>query len=139
MDFSAKFDELQKLLADARASAEAAVTESRDQIKQRIDEAQQSLDEATAETQQDAGEAEAKPRSKWAKLKADAATHRSDIKAKFEQGSRELDADVAAEEADWTEGDAISALDFAGWAINNARLDVLAAIESRSYADEHAT
>src|SRR5262245_14761688 len=36
MDFSAKFDELQKAVADARAAAEAAATESSDQIKQRI-------------------------------------------------------------------------------------------------------
>jgi hypothetical protein len=139
MDFSAKFDELQKAVADARASAEAAATESRDQIQQRIDETQQTLDETAADAQQEAGEAEAKARSKWAQLKADAAAHRSDIKAKLEQRSRAFDSDVAAQEAEWTEGDAIAALEFAAWAINNARLDVLAAIESRAYADEHAT
>ena len=40
MDFSAKLDELEQRAADAKTSAQAAVSESRDQLRQRIDQAQ---------------------------------------------------------------------------------------------------
>jgi hypothetical protein len=139
VDFSAKFDELQALLVEAKAAAEAAVTESRDRLKQQIDAAQQSLDQAAAEAQQEVSETEAKPKSKWVQLKADAAAWRSDVRGQLEQGSRELDGEVAAQQAEWADADASAALEFAAWAIDNARVDVLAAVYAHAYADEHAT
>jgi hypothetical protein len=39
MDFSAKLDDLQQRAADAKAAAQAAVSESREQLRQRIDQA----------------------------------------------------------------------------------------------------
>ena len=39
MDFSAKLDELQQRAAHAKAAAQAAVSESREQLRQRIDQA----------------------------------------------------------------------------------------------------
>jgi uncharacterized protein YhaN len=140
VDFSAKFDELQTLLVEAKAAAEAAATESRDRLKQQIDAAQQGLDRAAAEVEQEVSETDAaKAKSKWAQLRADAAAWRSDVRAQLEQGTRELDAEVAAEQAEWADADASAALDFVGWAIDNARVDVLAAVYSHAYADEHAT
>jgi hypothetical protein len=35
MDFSAQFDDLQKRVGEAKAAAQTAATESRDQLKQR--------------------------------------------------------------------------------------------------------
>jgi hypothetical protein len=39
MDFSAKLDDLQQRAAHAKAAAQAAVSESREQLRQRIDQA----------------------------------------------------------------------------------------------------
>ena len=50
----------------------------------------------------------------------------------------ELDAKTADSEADWAEGDAVAALDYADWTLSSARLAVLDAIYARSYADERA-
>ena len=55
MDFSAKLDDLQQRAAHAQAAAQAAVSESREQLRQRIDQAKvdvdrQSLDRASALT-----------------------------------------------------------------------------------------
>lgn len=50
MDFSAQFDGLQQRVVEAKAAAQTAATESRDQLKQRIDQAQDDLDQAVEET-----------------------------------------------------------------------------------------
>jgi hypothetical protein len=138
MDFSAKFDDLQRRVADAQAAAQAAATESRDQLKQRIHQAQDDVEVAVDDTKQQAGVAADEARSKWAQMMADAAARREDIKAKIDKRTRELDAKSAAKEADWAESDAFAALDYAGWTLSSARLAVLDAIYARSYADERA-
>jgi hypothetical protein len=138
MDFSGKFDELQQRVAEAKAAAQAAAAESRDQLKQRIHQAQDDLDRDVEGTKQEASQATADARSKWARMKVDAAAHRDDIKAKIDKRDRQLDAKAAASEAGWAEDDAFAALDYAAWTVTNARLAVLDAIDARAYADERA-
>lgn len=46
---------------------------------------------------------------------------------------------AAASDADWAEGGAAEALDFAEWAAYNAQLAVLDALDARAYADELAS
>jgi hypothetical protein len=138
MDFSAKFDALQQRVADAKSAAQAAATESRDQLRQRIDQAQVDMDLAAKDAQRQAGEEAASARSKWAQVKADATTKMDDVKAKIDKRTQQLDAKAAANDADWAEGDAAAAIDFAEWAADNARYDVLVAIDARAYADELA-
>jgi len=48
----------------------------------------------------------------------------------------QLDARIAANQADGAEADAADAIDFAVWTVDNARLAVLDAIDARAYADE---
>jgi len=52
--------------------------------------------------------------------------------------SRQLDAKVAARDADWAEVEAADALDFAEWALDSAQLAMLDAVDARTYADELA-
>jgi hypothetical protein len=40
----------------------------------------------------------------------------------------------AATDADWAEQDAAAAIDYAEWAVDNARLTILDAIDARAYA-----
>ena len=70
---------------------------------------------------------------------ADAAAKLDEGTAQVEQTRRCLDARGAAVEADWAEADAFDAIDYAEWAIDNARLAVLDAIDCRLRADELAT
>ena len=66
MDFTGQFNDLQKRVAEAQTAAQAAATESRGRLKQRIDQAQDDLDQAAADTEQKAREATAGTQSKWA-------------------------------------------------------------------------
>jgi hypothetical protein len=61
-----------------------------------------------------------------------------DAKAKIDKRNRQMDAKLAAREADWADADAADALDFAAWAVDNAELAILDAIDARVYADERA-
>jgi hypothetical protein len=131
MDFSAHFDAIRKHVDDAKAATQAAATESRDKLRQRIDEVQDTLDQTVADTQRGASEGAADAQSRWAQMKADAAARRDDIKAKIDKRTRQTDAKVAANEAD-----AVAALDYAAWTVDNARLAVLDAIDARVYADQ---
>ena len=48
-------------------------------------------------------------------VKADAAATISDVTANVDRRGRQMDAKVAAKEADWAETDSVERLDFAGW------------------------
>ena len=58
-----------------------------------------------------------------------------DLRTKIEQRNAQLDAAAAAGNADWAESDAI---DFAAWAIDNARVSLLYAIDAQINATERA-
>ena len=58
--------------------------------------------------------------------------------AKVDRRTRQLDAKAAATDADWVEADAADALDYAEWAVDNAQLAMLDAIDARVYADDLA-
>ena len=49
MGFSAQLDALQQRAAAAKAAAQAAATESREQLRQRIDQAQVDMDQAASQ------------------------------------------------------------------------------------------
>jgi ElaB/YqjD/DUF883 family membrane-anchored ribosome-binding protein len=138
MDFSAKLDDLQQRAADAKTSAQAAVSESRDQLRQRIDQAKVEVDLAAKDARQQVDDAAASARSKWAQLRADAAAKLDDFDARMDRRADQLDAKLAAPQADGAEADAADAIEFAAWTVDNARLAVLDAIDARVYADELA-
>jgi len=136
MDFSAKLDDLQQRAAHAKAAAQAAVSESREQLRQRIDQAKVDVDLAAMDARQQVGEAAASARSKWAQMKADAAAKLDDFEAKMDRRADQRDAKLAARQADGAEADAADAIEFAAWTVDHARLAVLDAIDARVYADE---
>jgi hypothetical protein len=138
MDFEKQLDDLRDHVSEVQASVQTAASETHDQVKQRIDRARTEMDKATDEARRNLANAAASDASKWAQLKADASTRMASVKAKVDQRSNEFDARVAATNADAAKADAYAAIDFADWAVENARLVILDAIDARVYADERA-
>jgi hypothetical protein len=138
MDFSSRFEGLEKRTAAALAAVKSAASESRDQLRERIDQAQVDLDLAGKNAKQKAGETAERAQSKWAQMKADATAKRDDVKAKIDKRNAQLDAKMAAKDADWAEAEAADAIDYAQWTVENARLLALDALDARAYADERA-
>jgi hypothetical protein len=97
------------------------------------------VDQKATDARQDAHAAADHARGKWAQLKADTAAKLDDFDAKMDRRADQLDAKLAASQADGAEADAADAIDFAAWTVDNARLAVLDAIDARVYADELAT
>jgi hypothetical protein len=138
MDFSATLDDLQQRAARAKAAAQAAVSESREQLRQRIDQARVDVNLGAKDARQQVDEAAASTRSKWAQLKADAAVKLDDLQEKMDRRADQRDAKVAVRQADGAEADAADAIEFAAWTVDHARLAVLDAIDARIYADQLA-
>ena len=138
MDFSARVDELQQRVAATKAAVQAAATESREQLRQRIDQAQQDAKDAQQRAQQRADQTTDRARSKFAQMKADAAAKMDDVQAKIDKRTRAAGRQGRRHDADWAEADAADALDYAEWAVDNAQLAMLDAIDARAYADDLA-
>jgi hypothetical protein len=122
VDLSAKLDELQQRAGEAKAAAQAAASESREQLRQRIDQAKADVDQKASDARQDATAAAASAKSKWAEMKADAAAKLDDFEAKMERRADQRDAKLAARQADGAEADAADAIEFAAWTVDHARL-----------------
>jgi hypothetical protein len=137
VDYSAELDRLQQQVGQIRSAVQAAATESRDELRRQIDQAQTHTDRPAPESQQSPQAREAQ--SKWAKMRADANDKMTEVKARIDKRNRETDANVAAEEANWAENDALNAIDFASRTLDNARLAILDAIDGRAYADAQAS
>lgn len=138
MNFSEKLDALQQRVVDAKTAIQTATGESREQLKHRIDKAQGDAGQAVQHAEQETQQAAAGARAKWAQLKAEVAAKTGDAKAKIEERGRQLDAKAAAHDADWAEAEAADALDFATWAVGNAEVAILDAVDARLHADERA-
>ena len=86
---------------------------------------------AVAAGAQDKGEKAAKP-------KADASAKMGDVKAKIDRRTDQIDAKMAVQDAADAEADAMVAIEGAGWAVENARLQTLDAIDARAHAEQRA-
>src|SRR5512139_753984 len=136
MDLLTQFESLEKRTSTGRAQVQAASTESRAKLEQRIGQAQVDLGETDAK--QEVGAAADQGQSKWAQMRADASAKMEDIKAKIDKRDDQIDADMAAADADFAEAEASDAIGYAEWVVDNARLAVLDALDARAYASERA-
>src|SRR4029450_2405983 len=106
MEFSERLDALQQRVAAAKADVQAAATESREQIGKRIGQAQGDLDRAAKNAQQHTAPAADPARRHSARMRAGAAAKMEDAKAKIDKRNRQMDAKLAASDADWADADA---------------------------------
>ena len=138
MDFNKQLDDLENRVEQLKASVAAAAKENHEQVKQRLDQAQADTDRALAEAKQHASAAGDKAQSSWEHTRSDAKAHLDAFKAKAQRRANQVDADFAASDADMSEADAYAAIDYADWAVENARVAILDAIDARVTADEKA-
>jgi hypothetical protein len=120
----------------AKGAAEASMGESRKQLRQRIDQAKVDVSLAAEADRTQGGEVAASAKDRWAELKATATAKFVDVQAKIDRRADQLDARIAADDADWAEDDPAAAIDYAAWTVDNARLAMMDAIDAR--ADELA-
>jgi hypothetical protein len=125
------FDKLSEKIDEAKRSIRAAASESEAQLKAKVDEARKNADDRAAElsakTQATADQAE----SHWQQIQSEWDQHRQNVRRRIDQAKTAQDLDAAELRAEWAEGDARDAVDFAANAIDEAKYAMLDAILAR--------
>jgi hypothetical protein len=138
VDFDKDLEELRVRVAEVQASVKAAATETHDQIQERITQAKGDMDKDLKAAKADADRAGDEAKTKWTQVKTDAAAKVAQAKHNIDRRGDQFDADMAESDAEFAESDAAAAIDFADWAVENARVAILDAIDARVYAKQKA-
>jgi chromosome segregation ATPase len=138
MDFNKQLDDLENRVEELKASVTAAAHENHEQLKKRVDEAHAETDQALNNAKQQANAAADKAESSWEQTRLGAKARLDELKAKAQRRRDRVDANFAQNDADLAEADAYDAIDYADWAVENARVAILDAIDARVSADDKA-
>jgi len=138
MDVADQIDTLQKRAADVKSSFEQARHETNEQVKARLDQARAGIAARQSAAKQKAGRAASRAQSQWKSMRADAATKMQDLQDRIARKRDQHDVKMAEEDAEAAEEDAADALDCATWAVEQAQVTVLAAVNARTWADARA-
>ena len=87
---------------------------------------------------ENAGQAADRAQSQWKSMQADGAARMQDLHDRIGRQREQHDVKRAEREAEYAEADAADALDYASWAVEQAQLAVLDAIDARIWADARA-
>ena len=138
VDLSEQVDALQKRASDLKSSADQAQRETNEQVNARIKDAKADIAARQSDVREKAGQAADRAQSQWQAMKADAAAKTQDLQNRIGRKRNERDIKKAEREAEDEAADAADALDYATWAIAQAELAVLDAIDARVWADARA-
>lgn len=130
-------DALQRQVTELKQSVEQTRQETSEKITARVEQVKESLNQQS-DSASGSGQGDGRPQSQWQAMKAQAAAKTRDLHDHLERKRGEVRADVADDDAISAEGAAVDALDFAAWAVRQAELSVLDAIDARARADERA-
>lgn len=131
-------DAVQEQAAELRVTTEQAREETRDEVSARIEQVRADLAAQRQSARDKAGHAASRAQGQWESMRADVAAKMQDLHARITRMRDEQDVKKAGHRAELAEADAEEALDFARWAVSEAQLYVLDAIDARAWADERA-
>jgi len=138
MSISEQVDALQQRVAELKSSADQARQETNEQVKARISQAKVDIAARESAVKEKTEQAADQTQNQWKKLQADNAAKMKDLHDRIGRQREERDVKKAQKEADNAEEDAADALDYAAWAVDQAQLAVLDAIDARTWADARA-
>ena len=131
-------DALQKQVTHLKDAADQAREETSAQVRARIEQAKADVAAYQESARDKTGQAAGRAQSQRQSMKVDAAAKMRDLHGRIGRKRDELDVKMAEDDAEAAEGDAVDALDYAQWAVGEAELAVLDAIDARTWADERA-
>ena len=136
MSLSEQVHKMQQRLADLKRALDTSRPEANQQLRDRIAEAVAAGD---ASHQNRAGEAADRARSRWQSLMTDFSARLADVQQRTDRRRDDLDVKDAQHAAELAENDAADAIDLAVFAIDQAVLAVLDAVDARAWADARAS
>jgi hypothetical protein len=117
-------------------TAAAAQKEAHDKIAARKEKARSAATAAVEKVNQEANSARDSAAKNWNNMKAKIAADMSTLKAKAQNVKHDIDAKTAKDRADEMEWEAGLAIDYAIASVEQAKLAVLDALDSRVQADQ---
>jgi hypothetical protein len=129
---------LQQQVTHLKDAVDQAREETSAQVRARIVQAKADAAAHQEPTRAQAGQAAGRAQSQWQSMRADAAAKMRGLQDRMGRQRDELDATMAEDDAGAAEEDALDALGYAKWAVEQAELAVLDAIDARAWADERA-
>jgi DNA repair exonuclease SbcCD ATPase subunit len=138
MELSNDFTKLKAQVDQANQNVRAAAAQDREALKAKLAEARKSSDDLSSELLTKAREATGEVEHSWNEVKSNWDQHVKRTRDRIDARQAELDAGIAAREAQWAEVDARDAIDFATAAIYEAEYAVLDAMQMRAEADRLA-
>lgn len=131
-------DAVQEQAAELRTTVDQAREESSEQVRSRIEQLRADSAAQRGSARDKARQTADQAQSQWQSMRADAAAKMQDMHDRIDRKRDEMDVTKAEHHAEHAETDAEEALDFAWWAVGEAQLSVLDALDARAWADERA-
>ena len=131
-------DDLQKQVTHLNRVLDLARRENSEQVRTRIQQVQADLAAHQEPASDKAGQAAGRAQSPWQSIKANAAVGARDLQDRIDRKRHDLDVKSAERDAEDSEENALDALGFARWAVKQAEVAVLDAVDTRAWADERA-
>lgn len=129
-------DALQEQATELRTTVDLARQGNSEQVRARIAQLRADIAADRGSAREKAGQSAGQVQSQWQSIRADAVARTQDMHDRINRKHDELDAKEAERHAEHAETDAEQALDFAWWAVGEAQLSVLHALDARAWADE---
>jgi hypothetical protein len=135
MAVSDSFTELRRQVEEADQSVKAAASQDKEALEAKVEEARKRADTHATELRARGQEASGKAGSQWQTIQGDWDQHTQRMRERIDAKKASVKADVATDDAEWAEADALLAIDFAAEAIDEAQYAVLAALRARMDAE----
>jgi hypothetical protein len=128
---SDSFDKLSEKVDEDKRIIRAAASASEAELKAKVDEARKNADDRAAELNAKTQEASDQAKAHWQQIQSDWDQHRQNVRRRIDELKAAQDLDSAEDRAEWAEGDARDAVQFAANAIDEATYAMLDAIQAR--------
>lgn len=138
MNVADQVDVLQERAAELKSSFEQARRETSEQVKARINETRADIAARQGAINDKAQQAAGRAQSGWKAMQADAAAKMQALQDRIDRKREQNDVKMAEQDAEFAEVNASDALDYAAWAVEQAELAVLDAVDARASADARA-
>ena len=128
---SDSFDKLSEKVDEDKRIIRAAASASEAELKAKVDEARKNADDRAAELNAKTQEAADEAKAHWQQIQSDWDQHRQNVRRRIDELKAAQDLESAEDRAEWAEGDARDAVEFAANAIDEATYAMLDAIQAR--------
>ena len=129
---------VQEQAAELRTTVDQARDETSEQVRARIEQLRADIGAHRSSARDKGRQTADQAQGQWQSMRADAAARIQDMHDHLDRKRDEMDVKQAERHAEHAETDAEEALDFAWWAVGEARVSVLDALDARAWADERA-